>query len=89
MARPLGAVLPGLEVEGMGSIGLPLTVVQARALRRRCERAPYGKGTETLVDTRVRRVWRLAPSRFALTHRVLGLCHRGQGRRRLEGQRAP
>jgi predicted 2-oxoglutarate/Fe(II)-dependent dioxygenase YbiX len=64
----LGAVLPGLEVEGMGSIGLPLTAAQARALRRRCEQAPYGKGTQTLVDTRVRRVWRLAPSRFALTN---------------------
>ena len=64
----LGAVLPGLEVEGMGSIGLPLTATQARALRRRCEQAPYGKGTETLMSTRVRRVWRLAPSRFALTN---------------------
>jgi 2OG-Fe(II) oxygenase superfamily len=64
----LGVVLPGLEVEGMGSIGLPLTAAQARALRRRCEQAPYGKGTQTLVDTRVRRVWRLAPSRFALTN---------------------
>jgi hypothetical protein len=64
----LGAVLPGLEVQGMGSIGLPLPAAQARALRRRCEQAPYGKGTQTLVDTRVRRVWRLAPSRFALTN---------------------
>ncbi|MGH7418466.1 MAG: 2OG-Fe(II) oxygenase, partial [Candidatus Rokuibacteriota bacterium] len=64
----LGAVLPGLEVEGVGSIGLPLTTAQARALRRRCEQAPYGKGAQTLVDTRVRRVWRLAPSRFALTN---------------------
>ena len=88
----LGAVLPGLEVEGMGSIGLPLTAAQARALRRRCAQAPYGKGTETLVDTRVRRVWRLAPSRFALTNpawsEFLGAAvARVQGELGLERQR--
>jgi hypothetical protein len=30
--------------------------------------APYGKGEETLVDTSVRRVWRLTPDRFKLTN---------------------
>src|SRR5207237_1661382 len=28
--------------------------------------APYGKGAKTLVDTSVRRVWRMEPDRFAL-----------------------
>ena len=62
------AVLPGLEVEGLGPVGLPLTVKQAKELKKHCERAPYGKGEQTLVDTSVRRVWRLAPGRFALTN---------------------
>ena len=52
----------------MGPIGVPLTATQAKALRRRCEPAPHGKGTQTLVDTRVRRVWRLASRQFALTN---------------------
>src|SRR5579872_2059508 len=59
-------VLPGLEVAGLGSISLPLTPSQAKELRDRCEQAPYGKGEETLVDTSVRRVWRLTPDRFTL-----------------------
>ncbi len=33
-----------------------------------CEQAPYGKGEKTLVDTSVRRVWRLSPGRFSLTN---------------------
>ncbi|HKI35756.1 MAG TPA: 2OG-Fe(II) oxygenase family protein [Gemmataceae bacterium] len=62
------AVLPGLEVEGLGPIGLPLTARQAEELKARCEQAPYGKGEETVIDTTVRRVWRLTPDRFSLTN---------------------
>ena len=59
-------VLPGLEVRGLGPIGLPLTAAQAKELIKRCEQAPYGKGEKTLLDTSVRRVWRLKPSQFTL-----------------------
>jgi hypothetical protein len=61
-------VLPGLEVEGLGPVGLPLTAGQARELKALCEQAPYGKGEETVVDTSVRRVWRLKSERFSLTN---------------------
>src|SRR5262245_34135772 len=61
-------ILPGLEVDGLGPIGLPLAPAQAGALQALCEQAPYGKGEQTLVDTSVRRVWRLGPGRFALTN---------------------
>lgn len=64
--RPL--VLPGLEVEGIGVIGLPLTKANARKMIKLCRQAPYGKGTETVVDTNVRRVWELDPDRFQLTN---------------------
>jgi 2OG-Fe(II) oxygenase superfamily len=60
------AVLPGLQVDGLGEIGLPLTAPQASELIKHCERAPYGKGEDTLVDTSVRRVWRMPPDRFSL-----------------------
>jgi hypothetical protein len=64
----LDTVLPGLEVKGLGPVGLPLTAMQARELKRYCAQAPYGKGEATIVDTRVRRVWRMKPTRFALTN---------------------
>ena len=35
---------------------------------KKCSQAPYGKGTETLVDTKVRRVWELDPEKFKLTN---------------------
>jgi hypothetical protein len=62
------APLPGLEVAGLGPVGLPLTAVQVPELKQHCRQAPYGKGEETIVDTRVRRVWQLEPDRFSLTN---------------------
>ncbi len=61
-------VPPGLEVRGVGLIGLPLLAEQAKLLKGVCEQAPYGKGAQTVVDTKVRRVWRLSPNEFTLTN---------------------
>jgi hypothetical protein len=68
VSRDIPVTMPGLEVDGLGAIRLPLGESQARELIGRCSQAPYGKGTETLVDTNVRRVWELDPARFKLTN---------------------
>jgi hypothetical protein len=60
--------MPGLEVSGLGAVRLPLGTAQARQLIKLCRQAPYGKGTETVVDTNVRRVWELDPGQFQLTN---------------------
>ncbi len=52
----------------MGVVGPPLTKTHARKLIKLCRQAPYGKGTETVVDTAVRRVWELDPAQFKLTN---------------------
>jgi hypothetical protein len=64
----LPAVLPGLEVTGLGSIALPLEKRQAAALRKQAHQAPYGKGTQTLVDTDVRRVWEIDAEQVVLAN---------------------
>lgn len=64
----LPLTIPGLEVDKVGQIRLPLDGAQARKLIKQCSQAPYGKGTKTLVDTDVRRVWELDPARFELTN---------------------
>lgn len=64
--RPL--TMPGLEVESVGVVSLPLGETQAEQLIDCCRQAPYGKGTETVVDTDVRRVWELDPEQFQLTN---------------------
>jgi predicted 2-oxoglutarate/Fe(II)-dependent dioxygenase YbiX len=57
---------PGLEVEGVGPIGLPLPEVQAEQLVAIAERAPYGRGTETVTDTAVRRTWQIGADRVRM-----------------------
>lgn len=67
-SRNLPLTMPGLEVDGVGTIRLPLGTTQARKLIGACRQAPYGKGTATLVDTDVRKVWELDPEHLALTN---------------------
>src|SRR5215469_4491570 len=54
---------PRLEVDGVGVIALPLLAVQAAELVAVAERAPYGRGADTLIDTDVRRTWQISAGR--------------------------
>jgi predicted 2-oxoglutarate/Fe(II)-dependent dioxygenase YbiX len=60
----LAPVLPGLEVEGVGSIGTPISPADAKRLIAHASQAPYGRGEETIVDTSVRNVWQIEPSQL-------------------------
>ena len=51
--------MPKLEVENIGVLSFPVPEEQIRALINTAERAPYGKGTDTLVDTTVRDCWQI------------------------------
>lgn len=53
---------PRLEVEGVGPIALPLLPTQAKQLIKAATRAPYGRGADTVVDTKIRRTCLLASS---------------------------
>jgi predicted 2-oxoglutarate/Fe(II)-dependent dioxygenase YbiX len=57
---------PRLEVESVGQIALPLPPVQAAQLIGIAQRAPYGSGPETIVDTNVRRTWQIGPDKVRL-----------------------
>jgi hypothetical protein len=62
----VSAVLPGLEVKGIGPIGVPVAPAEAKRIITKASEAPYGRGAATIVDIDVRRVWQLEPSQFAL-----------------------
>jgi hypothetical protein len=64
----LPPTLPGLEVAGMGPVALPLEKRQAASLKKRARQAPYGKGTQTLVDSGVRRVWEIDADQVSLVN---------------------
>lgn len=57
---------PRLEVEGVGPVALPLLPVQAEQLVAVADRAPYGRGADTLVDTYVRRTWQIGADRVRI-----------------------
>ena len=51
--------MPRVEVGGAGMLSFPVTPPQAQALTSVAERAPYGRGVETLVDSSVRACWQI------------------------------
>lgn len=55
--------VPLIEVDGVGPIALPVLPAQAAQLIAVAERAPYGRGADTLVDTAVRRTWQIGADR--------------------------
>jgi hypothetical protein len=58
----------GISVDGVGDITMPLDETQARQLIAKARQAPYGKGSQTLVDTSVRNTWELDPGQFTFTN---------------------
>ena len=57
---------PRLSVDSVGQIALPLLPVQVEQLIAVAERAPYGRGAATIVDTSVRNTWQIGPDRVRL-----------------------
>jgi len=66
VAGSLSGVDPGLEIDGVGAISLPLKRGVGKKIVAACQLAPYGKGTQTLVDKQVRNTYELDPKNFRL-----------------------
>jgi hypothetical protein len=54
-----GFLFPGLEVDGVGEIAYPINELQAKALIQAAHKAPFGKGSETILDNNVRSAWEI------------------------------
>ena len=61
-------VLPGIHVDGVGAIRLPLSSEDAQSLIRTSRRAPFGKGGQTLVDETVRKTWEIDGSKVSFSN---------------------
>lgn len=57
---------PSIAVEGIGAIALPLLPAQAKQLIKAASRAPFGRGADTIVDTKVRRTWQIEAGHVAI-----------------------
>ncbi len=68
----LAPVLPGLEVDGLGPLGMPIAPEQARLLAELGAPAPFGKGEETVYDSTVRHTLQLEPGRLSFRNSEWG-----------------
>ena len=58
--------MPLLSVAGAGVVPFPVPEVVMRALIEDAEPAPFGRGTETVLDRSVRDSWQISPERVKL-----------------------
>lgn len=54
-----GFQFPGLEVSGVGEIAYPVNQTLAKALIQVAQKAPFGKGSETILDKSIRSAWEI------------------------------
>ncbi|UIZ21715.1 hypothetical protein KXD40_000244 [Peronospora effusa] len=57
---------PGLFVDSLGTISLPLVEEQVKKLIAKCEKSPYGHNMETKIDESVRKSWQLQPDQVEI-----------------------
>lgn len=57
---------PCLDIEGYGTIGLPLSHHDAQGIIQRNHKAHLRKGEETLVDTSARKTWEIEASKLTI-----------------------
>ncbi|KAI9983692.1 hypothetical protein PInf_007759 [Phytophthora infestans] len=61
-------VVPGLFVNNVGSIPLPLAPEHAEKLIAKCAKSPFGHNMDTKMDESVRKSWQLEPDQVELTN---------------------
>ncbi|KAF4039877.1 2OG-Fe(II) oxygenase superfamily [Phytophthora infestans] len=59
-------VSPGLFVDDVGCIALPLCDEQAKKLIAKCDKSPFGRKLDTMMDENVRKSWQLAPDQVTI-----------------------
>ena len=79
--------MPLITLDRVGALSFPVPQVQIDALIDVAERAPYGKGTKTLMDTTVRDCWQIDADQVRVTgstwgdtlNQIMGLVSKGLG----------
>lgn len=79
VAGCLPAADPGIVIAGLGPLKLPLKRTTAKELIGKCRPAPYGKGTETLVNPKVRNTFELDPKKFSVSDEWTAAIARATG----------
>ncbi|KAL9005009.1 MAG: hypothetical protein Q9188_002190 [Gyalolechia gomerana] len=67
-------VNPGISVAPIGIVRLPLSEEDAKTLVRASQKAPFGKGNQTLVDESVRKTWQIDAGEIQFLNQAWQRC---------------
>ena len=67
-------VHPGISVDSVGTVRLPLLEDDAHALVQTSRQAPFGKGTATFVDVSVRKTWEIDAAKVQFLNKGWQCC---------------
>ncbi|KAL8907098.1 MAG: hypothetical protein Q9171_006003 [Xanthocarpia ochracea] len=67
-------VNPGIFIDPIGIVRLPLSEDDAHALAQISHKAPFGKGNETLVDESFRKTWQIDAANIRIFNKDWQLC---------------
>jgi predicted 2-oxoglutarate/Fe(II)-dependent dioxygenase YbiX len=80
VAACLPAVDPCVDIRGLGNIRFPLKRAAIKAILAQCRPAPYGKGTQTLVNAKVRNTFQLDADKISLSDKWSATINRAARR---------
>lgn len=58
----------GLEINGIDEIGFPINAIQIKDIIKVAHKAPFGKGSQTVLDPTVRSAWEIDASEITFTN---------------------
>lgn len=67
-------VHPGISVDPIGTVRLPLSEEDAHTLVQASHKAPFDKGTETVVDESVRKTWEIVAENIQFLNKGWQSC---------------
>ena len=67
-------VLPGLHVECFGEVSFPIAESDVKRLIPYAQKAPFGKGTATIMDTSIRSAWEIDAEKLSFHNTQWSKC---------------
>lgn len=65
-------LFPGMQIRNADEIGFPINTIQIKELIKAAHKAPFGKGSKTVLDTNVRSVWEIDASEIKFNSKDWG-----------------
>ncbi len=61
-------LFPGMEIEGIGEIGFPISPLEINEMIKVAHKAPFGKGSKTVLDATVRSAWEIDAGKISFNN---------------------